>query len=126
MEHNPISSWICTGSPSKACRVPLLQHLSFEMLVFATFRAFSACNCLYAKEEQREKLGPLVNEEWKKINDNSEITTTDLTLGICPSSSLQGQSPALQQQHKSRKQSSSSAATGVSSLEIKLFIVPFL
>lgn len=90
------------------------------MLVFATLRVFFACNCLYAKEKQpREKLGPLVNEERKKINDNSEITRTDLTLGICPSYSLQGQSPALHQQHKSIKQSRSSAATGMHSLEIK-------
>lgn len=37
----------------------------------------------------REKLGPLINEEKNKINDNSEITRTDSTLGSCPSSSPQ-------------------------------------
>lgn len=54
------------------------------------------------RRSSQGKLGPLVNEERKKINDNSEITRTDLTLGICPSSSLQGQSPALHQQLKAR------------------------
>lgn len=60
------------------------------MLAFATLRTVLSCNCLYAKTKKTsEKLGPLVNEEKKKINDNSEITKTDSTLGICPSYSRQ-------------------------------------
>jgi len=39
--------------------------------------------------KSKEKVGLLANEEKNKINDNSEITRTDSTLGICPSYSLQ-------------------------------------